>query len=52
MSEALLFGEPPIKKRGYQKRFACSVAKNVIKDVHWRTLDGKVWEKTENFGSV
>ena len=34
MSEDLFIGEPPIKKRGYQKRFACSVAKHVIEDVH------------------
>ena len=42
MSEALLIGEPPSKKRGYQKRFACSVAKNVLKHLHRRTLAEKV----------
>ena len=46
MSDALLIGEPSSKKRGYQKRFACSVAKNVLKHLHWRPLGEKVWEKS------
>ena len=35
-----------VKKRGCLKKFACSVVKNVLKDVHWRTSDGNVSEKT------
>ena len=42
------------KKRGYQKRFGCSVVKNVLKDVGLKSLreKSKFWVGLNMFGNV